>query len=159
MHLLDTIHRPEAQHFWLIFPDGITFCFFLHKKGSVAPMGGRISPKVGVGASLIRGNIWPILGHFVLGPFLPSCPATAFDASTRLTGPDHTWSKVDLPVEMLAMLGLSKYALSKAISSGYFFARWIYRVVGCPCVQESVIKADGTVEVAMGKIECVTVAL
>jgi len=56
MHLFDTFHRPEAQHFRQ-FSLGEKRFVFWHEKGSVAPMGGRIGPKSGVGASLIRSNI------------------------------------------------------------------------------------------------------
>ena len=41
---------------------GRNVLFFSHKKGSVAPMGDRVGPKIGVGASLVRGNMWPSFG-------------------------------------------------------------------------------------------------
>jgi len=80
MHLFDTFHRPEAEHFRPSFPGGITFCFFAHKKSSVTPMGGRIGPKIGVGELLSLGaHLTHFWGHFVLEPFLPSYSATAFN--------------------------------------------------------------------------------
>jgi len=56
--------------FWAHFPWRNNVLFFSHKKGSVTPMGGRIGPKIGVGAPIIRSNIWPTFsGLSFLGRF------------------------------------------------------------------------------------------
>ena len=59
------------------FPWRNNVLFFWHKKGSMAPIGGRIGSKLRMGASSLGATFDPLWRHFVFGPFLPSYPATA----------------------------------------------------------------------------------
>ncbi len=80
-YLCDTIHRPEAQHYGIIFFLLHRMFSFSHKKCSGARMGGPIGPKLGMGHFLIWGNI---LTHhrsnFNLRQFSSSHPAITFCA-------------------------------------------------------------------------------